>query len=216
MIGVVLVDDHEIILEGLAGLLATGDAITVLGAAKSAAEGLRLVGDQRPDIVLVDLRMPRQSGLHLVAELQQRHPDCRCVILTTFEDTEAMAEAIRLGACGFLLKDTPRAELVATIQRVHRGEKVFRLEGALDGQGSTKPTTSGTPAKERGPVLTKRESQILRLVATGLSNRKIAAELGLTEGTVKNYVSGLLSKFTLTSRTALALAALRYESSLQG
>ena len=208
MIRLVIVDDHQLVREGLEALLASAPDIAVVGTAGGGVEGVDLVEHLRPDDVLLDLSMPDLDGLGVLVQLNERRIQARAIVLTTFDDDLALLKATGLGAAGFLLKDLSRAELESAIRSVHGGERVFR------------PTVGGAvraafrvrrPDMDRSrPIepLTPRERDVLRLMAGGLSNKEIAAALDLSEGTVKNHVSVVLAKFGVTDRTRAVLKAL--------
>jgi DNA-binding NarL/FixJ family response regulator len=208
VIRVVIVDDHQLVREGLASLLRSARDIVVVGLAGSGAEGAALVLKLAPDVVLLDLSMPEVDGLGVLERLRKAGSAARAIILTTFDDDTAMLRAAVMGAAGFLLKDLPREELEDAIRSVHGGAKVFR------------PTMSSAiretprlrrPDADRGQAiapLTERELAVLRLMAGGLSNKEVAIALHLAEGTVKNHVSAILDKFGVTDRTRAVLKAI--------
>lgn len=202
MIRVMLVDDQPLMRRGLRTLLDIEDGIEVVAEAAHGAEALAKM-DARPDVALVDARMPVMDGVALIAALTADHPAVACIVLTTFEEDEYVFGALRAGARGYLLKDTSPEDLVAAIHKVAAGRTILdspvaaRLVAEVVG-----PVRTTFPGQE---LLSARESDVAALVATGASNREIAARLFITEGTVKNHVSGALRKLGLRDRTQLAL-----------
>jgi DNA-binding NarL/FixJ family response regulator len=205
---IAIVDDHQLVREGLASLLRSVEDFDVVGLAAGGVDGVRLVLEAAPDVVLLDLSMPDLDGLGVLMKLRAAQSSSRCLLLTTFDDDMAMLKATALGAAGFLLKDLSRDELVAAIRAVQAGGKVFR---------PTVTTTLRTVLRSRKPdvdrsheiaPLTAREIDVLRLMAGGLGNKEIAFALGLSEGTVKNHVSVILDKFCAPDRTRAVLKAI--------
>ena len=204
---VLLVEDQALMRQGLRTLLDLDGRVQVAGEAADGLEALERVPELRPDVALVDARMPRMDGVQLTRRLSEDHPEVAVVILTTFDEDELVFEALRAGARGYLLKDTPAPEVVAAITRAHRGEAV------LGGTVASKVVSefrrlAGPPGQPMGgQVLSERELEVLRLVGSGASNREIAEKLYITEGTVKNHVSSILGKLGLRDRTQAALYA---------
>jgi len=202
---VLVVDDQQLIREGIASLLSIRAGITVVGTAVNGREALAKAVALRPDVVLMDVRMPELDGVEAVAVLRGRMPECRVVMLTTFDDEEYVVQALRAGASGYLLKDLPADELAQAIRLAHAG--VTQLDASVAGR-----LAASLPAPTPGPAalaaaLSPREIDILRLVARGRTNREIAAQLYLSEGTVKNHISRILSRLSLRDRTQAALRA---------
>lgn len=205
MIRVMLVDDHTLVRQGIRGLLTLAEGIEVVGEAGDGVEALERLAAARPDVLLLDVQMPRMTGLELLAQLPAGGP--AVVLLTTFDDDAVALQGIRLGARGFLLKDVTLEELAGAIRSVAGG-------GSLIRPGVTERVRQGIkrlpqPAGE-GPAdpLTAREREVLGLIAGGLSSRQIAAALGTTEGTVKNQTASILSKLGVRDRTRAVLRAL--------
>ncbi|MBA4116162.1 MAG: response regulator transcription factor [Rubrobacter sp.] len=207
-IRVLIVDDQALIRQALKTLLDLEGGIEVVGEAADGLAALEMVSETQPDVALVDVRMPRMDGVELVRRLAAEHPRVAAVILTTFDDEEYIFDGLRAGARGYLLKDAFSEELVAAIEKASRGE-VF-----LGGQVASKVVEefgrlSRSPG-ERHPgseSLSERELEVLRLVASGASNREIAKKLYITEGTVKNHISSVLRKLGFRDRTQAALYA---------
>ena len=204
---VLVVDDQQLIRESIASLLDIQPGVTVVGTAADGREAIDAVLSLGPDVALMDVRMPTMDGIEAVAVLRSRAPACRVVMLTTFDDEEYVVQALRAGASGYLLKDRPAQELADAVRTAHAGVVQFdpaaaaRLTSALD-----RPAPS--PGREpTAHQLTEREIDVLRLVATGSTNREIADRLYLSEGTVKNYISRILGRLGLRDRTQAALYA---------
>jgi DNA-binding NarL/FixJ family response regulator len=221
-IRLLVVDDQPLIRRGLAVMLATEPGIDVVGQAADGGEAIEAARRDRPDVVLMDLQMPRVGGVAATRVISNELPGTQVVVLTTFDTDELVFDAIRAGAQAYLLKDAPESEVIDTIRAVHRGEsrlspniarkvmEQFRLLPVRD-RG---PAPAGTPPpKEEGPAnldaLTAREERILALIAEGRSNKEIARTVFLAEGTVKNYVSRIMEKLHARTRTQLAVKALR-------
>jgi DNA-binding NarL/FixJ family response regulator len=207
-IRVAIVDDHQLVREGLAALVASMPGISVVGQAGDGATGVELLASALPDVALVDLSMPVKDGLGVLLGLRERGVTTRVIILTTFDDDMAMLKATSLGACGFLLKDLSRGDLEAAIRAVHGGERVFRPTVTSTIRNVVRPKRRDTDRGEAIPPLTGREQEVLRLMAGGLGNKEIAFALGLSEGTVKNHVSVILDKFCAPDRTRAVLKAI--------
>jgi DNA-binding NarL/FixJ family response regulator len=206
-IRVLVVDDQRLIRESIASLLDIQPGIAVLGTAGDGREAIELALSLVPDVVLMDVRMPTMDGLEALAALRRRAPSCQVVMLTTFDDEEYVVQALRAGASGYLLKDRPARELADAVRLAHAGVVQFdpaaaaRLVSALDRPSGK---ASDDPASH---ALTGREREVLRLVATGATNREIAERLYLSEGTVKNHISRILGRLGLRDRTRAAIYA---------
>ncbi|GLX97392.1 response regulator transcription factor [Herbidospora sp. NBRC 101105] len=199
---VLVVDDQGLIREAIASLLGVQPGVTVVGTAADGNEAVEQAVAMRPDIVLMDVRMPRMDGVRAVAALRDRAPEVRVVMLTTFDDEEYVLEALRAGATGYLLKDLPARELAAAVRLAHAG--VAQLD---PGVAARLVATGGARAPRAQVPLTARELDVLRLVAAGASNREIADRLYLSEGTVKNHISRILQRLGLRDRTQAAVYA---------
>jgi two-component system response regulator DevR len=200
---VFLVDDHEVVRRGVAEVLEDDPGITVAGEAGSVAEALARVPAVRPDVVLIDMRLPDGSGADLCRELRDRVDGVRCLILTSYSEQEALEAAVRAGAAGFLLKQVRGPALVSAVWTVASGGTLF------DEVGPAVPRSRGTGVAggDRIGLLTDQERTVLRLIGEGLTNRQIGGRMGLAEKTVKNYTSHLLAKLGLERRTQAAILA---------
>ncbi len=205
---VLLVDDQALFREGLATLLSVHDDIVVIGEASNGAQGLDLTGQLQPHVVLMDLRMPVLGGVEATRRIRAQYPDVRVIVLTTFDDDDDVFEALRLGAAGYLLKDSPSAKLVEAIRAAAQGESFLQPSIAakvLAEFSRLEPRRRRPP--ELPEPLSDRELSILRLLARGATNKEIAASLYLAEGTVKNYMTVILGKLGVSDRTQAALEA---------
>lgn len=208
-----VVDDQRLIRESIASLLDIQPGIAVAGTAGDGREAVERALELDPDVVLMDVRMPGMDGVEAVAVLRERAPRCRVVMLTTFDDEEYVVRALRAGAAGYLLKDLPARELAAAVRLAHAGVAQFdpaataRLAAALARPAPATATTPPTATASPDGVLTAREAEVLRLVAGGATNREIAARLHLSEGTVKNHISRILTRLDLRDRTQAAVYA---------
>jgi DNA-binding NarL/FixJ family response regulator len=210
---VLVVDDQELVREGIASLLGIQPGISVVGTASDGRQAIEAALSSEPDVILLDVRMPEMDGVEAVGVLRRRVPACRVVMLTTFDDEEYVVEALKAGATGYLLKNLPAGELADAVRLAHAGVAQFdsSVTGHLASALRSAPPrpTPASPAAETAEmgVLTAREIEILRLVATGSTNREIAARLYLSEGTVKNHISRILTRLGLRDRTQAALYA---------
>ena len=204
-IGVLVVDDHAVVREGLRTFLELQDGIAVVGEAADGEEAVRQAEALRPDVVLMDLVMPRLDGVGAMRELRRRLPATRVIVLTSFAEDERLLPAIQAGAAGYLLKNVAPTELARAVRAAHAGEALLdpviaaRLVDAI-------AQPPGEPAAER---LTAREQEVLALIAHGFSNKRIARELGIAEKTVKTHVGHVLAKLGVTDRTQAAVHAVR-------
>ncbi|MEO3809499.1 response regulator transcription factor [Sphaerisporangium sp. B11E5] len=196
---VLVVDDQELVREGIASLLAIQPGIAVVGTAPDGAAALEAALTLRPDVVLMDVRMPVMNGVEATAALRRQVPACRVIMLTTFDDEEYVLQALRSGAAGYLLKDLPAGHLAEAVRLAHAGVTQIDSTVAHHLTGSRPP--------DLDPVLTPRETEVLRLIATGSTNREIATTLYLSEGTVKNHISRILTRLGLRDRTQAAVYA---------
>ncbi len=205
-IRVLIVDDHSIVRKGIRALLATERDIEVVGEASDGTEAVAQAHALSPDVILMDLVMPKMDGIEATRQITARQPGARILVLTSFAADDKVFPAIKSGALGYLLKDTGPDELIQAIHQVHRGEPSLEpsIARKVLSELSHPPKTPLTPEP-----LTERELDVLRWVAQGQSNREIADKLVISETTVRTHVSNILSKLHLASRTQAALYALR-------
>lgn len=205
---VLLVDDQALFRNGLKLLLSASPLVSVVGEASNGEEALAVARQVRPEVVLMDLKMPVLDGVAATRRLSVEAPDCQVVALTTFEDDELVFEVLRAGAVGYLLKDAAPERLVEAIVAAARGESVLQPSVAskvlAELKRSPRAADPGSAATEQ---LSERERQVLRLLSRGAANKEIAQALFLAEGTVKNHVTNILSKLGVTDRTQAALRA---------
>ncbi|MDX1416254.1 MAG: response regulator transcription factor [Candidatus Promineifilaceae bacterium] len=207
-IRVFLADDHAVVRKGLEVLIGTQTNMEVIGTAVDGDEAVERVVDLSPDVILLDIQMPRKSGLEAISEIMDANPDARILVLTSFGDDEVVFEAIKAGALGYLLKDSSPGELINAIHNVYEGRSTLHPDIALKViQELSKPRISMDPTEQ---PLTGREVDVLRLVARGLTNQEIADRLFVSERTVRTHISNILGKLHLANRTQAALYALRH------
>jgi DNA-binding NarL/FixJ family response regulator len=207
MIRILLVDDQGIIREGLRSLLETKPDLSIIGEAENGKAAVELALTLQPDVVLMDVRMPIMDGVAATRALAEQAPNIKVLVLTTFDDDEYVTQALRCGAKGYLLKDTPSTELADAIRAIHRGYTQFG-PGLMEKAFSSAPTPEEPP--EAFTQLTPREQEVLQLIATGCSNREIAEKLYISERTVKNHVNSLLRRLNLRDRTQVAILAAKW------
>ncbi|MDJ0678895.1 MAG: response regulator transcription factor [Xenococcaceae cyanobacterium MO_167.B52] len=202
MIKVLLVDDQSIVREGLASLLQTKPDIQVIGEAENGKVAVMRSLELKPDVVLMDIRMPIMDGVAAIKALSQQAPQIKVLVLTTFDDDEYVTQAMAHGAKGYLLKDTPSEELAQAIRSIHKGYTQLGpgLWEKANSTGNTRVNTSPEIA-----ALTTREQEVLQLIAKGYNNREIAEKLYITERTVKNHVNSILRQLNLRDRTQAAI-----------
>ncbi len=197
-ITVIVADDHPVVRQGLVSLIDREADLSVIGEAANGLEAVELYRALRPDIVLMDLRMPEMEGAAAVAEIRKDHPGARVIVLTTFDGDEDIFTALRAGAKGYLLKETPPEALTEAIRAVHRGLKRIAPEAAM------KLALRATELD-----LTEREREVMQLLAQGLANQEIADSLSITEGTVKFHLNNIFAKLGVDDRTQAVVTALK-------
>ncbi len=209
MIRIVLADDHTLVREGIRALLALVPDMSLVGEAKDGTEAVRVVIDARPDVLLLDMRMPGGDGLWVVRELRRLELLPSTLILTTFDDDAAALDVVRAGARGFLLKDVTLDQLVYAVRTLAAGGTMIRPLMTAHAEGELATRGVHIPAAPDGEVadLTEREREVLRLLGSGFSNREIASALFVAEGTVKNHVSNILTKMGVRDRTRAVIKA---------
>jgi len=209
-INVIVCDDQDIVRQGLKTILEADNDIRVIATAEDGEDLFRQIDSIGiPDLVLMDLKMPIINGIQATRMLRSRYPKTKVLVLTTYDEDQWVVDAIRAGASGYLLKDTPRIDLIDAVKGTVQGHTFVDPSVA----GKMLAMAAGTmprPAESSAPEIRPREKQILLLIARGLSNADIAAELYLSEGTIRNYASALFNRIGVTDRTQAAIAALRY------
>jgi len=206
MIRILITDDHAIVREGLRTLIGTEPGMEVVGEATDGLEAVKTACDLRPDVILMDMAMPHMGGLEAIQKIKQQCPEAQILVLTSFSDDETVFPAIKAGALGYLLKNTSPERLLSAIRDVHQGKPSMSSDIANKLMRELQRESNLPPTKE---PLTNRELDVLKLVAQGMTNQEIAAELVIGEGTVRTHVSNILSKLHLANRTQAALYALR-------
>ncbi len=214
MIRILLVDDQSIVREGLASLLATQQDLEIIGEAENGKIAIEKAIALVPDVILMDIRMPVMDGVAAIRTLNQQAPEIKILVLTTFDEDEYVTQAMTYGAKGYLLKDTPSAELAQAIRAVNLGytqlgpglfEKAIQHQTTISSNSSTSTTIPSQLIE-----LTSREKEVLQLISRGYNNREIATELYITERTVKNHVNSILRRLNLRDRTQAAIFANKY------
>jgi DNA-binding NarL/FixJ family response regulator len=205
-IRVLLAEDQTLMRQGLRTILELSDGFEVVGEAEDGRQAIERALALRPDVVLMDIQMPQLNGVEATREIARALPATRVVILTTFDYDEYVFDGMKAGARGYMLKDTPAADLLDTIRRIHAGESIVQpsIASRLITEFGQRRGERPDPAYE---PLSERELEVLRLLADGHNNRAIAAELVLSEGTVKNYVSSILDKLHAANRTHATVIA---------
>jgi len=207
---VLVVDDQQLIRDGIASMLDVQVGVVVVGTAKNGQEAIEQASALKPDIILMDIHMPVMDGIVATEKLRQQLPDCQVVMLTTFDDEAYIIRSLQAGACGYLLKDIPVSDLAQATKLAHAG--VYQLAPEIAGKLVNNLKIEGlsrvSEASEHG--LTKRELDVLGLIATGATNREIAEQLSVSEGTVKNHVSHVLNRLGLRDRIQAAIFAIEH------
>jgi len=206
---ILLCDDQAVIRDGLEMLLNLEKDFQVIGVAQDGAEAVDLAAQKQPDLILMDLKMPIMSGIEATREIRTKFPNIKILVLTTYDDDEWVFDAIRAGASGYLLKDTPRQKIVEAIRGTMDGKSFVdpAIAGKLLNQVASKQTQ---PTSILTDKLTERELDVLRLIAKGINNSEIANQLHLSEGTVRNHVSAILEKLGVSDRTQAAVIAIQH------
>ena len=209
---VLIVDDQQLMRDGIASLLKLQDGLEIVGMAANGQEAVELATSQQPDVILMDVRMPVLDGVAATEQIHRQIPACKIVMLTTFNDEAYVLEALQVGASGYLLKDLPARDLAQAIQAVHRG--IYQLDPTVADQLKALLSRAQTAREQPGALkaideadLTERELEVLRLIARGATNREIAETLVISEGTVKNHISNILGRLNLRDRTQAAIYA---------
>lgn len=199
---ILLVDDHNVVRQGLRMFLSVGGEFEVVGEARDGEEAVRLSSELNPDVVLMDLLMPVMDGITAIGQIRARQPDVEVIALTSVLEDASVVGAVRAGAIGYLLKNTEGSELRRAVRAAAAGQVQLSPEAS-----ARLMTELRQPAQSE--VLTERETEVLKLVASGKSNKEVAQQLGITERTVKTHVSSIMGKLAVQSRTQAALYAVR-------
>ena len=209
MIRVLICDDQAVVCDGLEMILNSDPEIEVVGTAYDGAEALDMIPTATPDVVLMDLKMPGMNGIQATRELGKRYPEINVLVLTTFGDDEWVFDAIRAGASGYLLKGTPRADLIKSVKGTAQGQTHVDpdVAGVLFSQVSRNTVNRDTTVADD---LSERELDVLKLLAQGYTNAEISGRLYLSKGTVRNYVSSILAKLGVEDRTQAAILAVKH------
>jgi DNA-binding NarL/FixJ family response regulator len=216
VIRVLLVDDQNLICQGLQAVLSEEPDLEVVGCAENGQVALDAIASLQPDVVLMDIRMPIVTGIEATRLISEQYPDIKVLVLSTFDDDRDIAQSMRAGAKGYLLKDMPASELADAIRFVHRGYSQM-APGLMEKLVMRVPDSNEAEAQsipEELAQLPPRERDVLRLIGQGCTNREIATQLHLAEGTIKTYVTHLLSRLMLKNRSQLAIYANAIASSL--
>ncbi|MBX3072959.1 response regulator transcription factor [Candidatus Obscuribacterales bacterium] len=203
-IKVLIVDDQTLVRQGLATLLALEEDLEIVGQAGDGEEAISQVGFLQPDVVLMDMRMPKKTGVEATQEICKRYPSVKVLVLTTYDEDDLIVGALKAGACGYLLKDSPSEKLAIAIRAVKEG--YTQLSPAVTPKVVS--LMHGSEKSKKADLLksfSEREVEIIELIAKGLSNKEIAETLYITQGTVKNYVTKILGQLNLRDRTQLAV-----------
>lgn len=209
MIKLLICDDQAIVCEGLRVIFDSDSEISVVGVAHDGAQAIDMIPQCQPHLVVMDLKMPIMNGVQATRIIRERFPNVRVLVLTTYDDDEWVFDAIRSGAEGYLLKDTPREQLITAIKDTVAGKT--HIDPSVAGKLLTVVQHSKkVPDTTLTDQLSEREREVLRLLAKGLSNTDIAQQLYLSDGTIRNYVSEILAKLKVTDRTQAALMAVRF------
>ena len=198
LIRIMIVEDHAIVRQGLAALLNTVPGFAIVGEAADGEQAIELYRAHRPDITLMDLRLPKLNGVEAIGKIRKEHPDARIIVLTTFDGDEDIYRALQAGARGYLLKGMDAEELMAAIRAVYAGKS--RIPA---------PVAERLAERMSGAALTERETEVLELIVGGNSNREIAAALYISEATVKTHINSLFGKLGVSDRTQAATTALQ-------
>ena len=210
MIRVIICDDQDVVLEGLQAILKSAPGIEVVGVAHDGSEALELIPQVNPDVILMDLKMPGMNGIQATRRIREEFQQVRVLVLTTYDADEWVFDAVRGGASGYLLKDTPKEDLIDAILGTAAGKT--HVDPGVAGKlfSHIAQNVPVGPESSIGETLSEREREVLKWMARGFSNADIAQRLFLSEGTVKNYITSLFTKLGVSDRTQAAVVALRY------
>ncbi len=197
-IRILIVDDHPVVRLGICALISSSKEMEVVAQTGSGEEAIKLYAHHQPDVTLMDLRLPGMSGVEAIRHIHAKNPSARVLVLTTYEGDEDIYQAMEAGASGYLIKDMPQEVLFNAVKRIHLGGKYLPL-----------PVSQALASRVPDSSLSKRECEVLRLVAQGMSNQEISAKLGITEGTVKCHISVILSRLNVRDRTQAVVIGLQ-------
>lgn len=205
-IRILIVDDHDIVREGQRALIETEPGMELVGEAKNGIEAVELAERLQPDVILMDLHMPKKDGVEAITEIKGENPESRILVLTSFNEDENVYAAIKAGAMGYLLKDSSPQKILKSIRKVYQGETSIGPRIAQKLMREIQRTSDSPPTEE---PLTIREMEVIQLIAKGLSNQEIAEKLVISERTARTHITHILGKLHLANRTQAAIYALR-------
>ena len=205
-IRILIVDDHDIVREGQRALIETEPGMELVGEAKDGIEAVELAKRFQPDVILMDLHMPKKDGVEAITEIKGENPESRILVLTSFNEDEKVYAAIKAGAMGYLLKDSSPQKILKSIRKVYQGETSIGPRIAQKLMREIQRTSDSPPTEE---PLTTREMEVIKLIAKGLSNQEIAEKLVISERTARTHITHILGKLHLANRTQAAIYALR-------
>ena len=213
-IRILIVDDYPVIREGLRTMLSTYQTVEIVGEAADGAEAVAMVAEKKPNVVLMDIRMPNMDGIEATRRIKDKHPSISVIVLTIYDNDAYVIDAVRAGASGYLLKDTSRELLLHTIRTVSSGATLIRTDLLYEAicslvRSTSEPEKPGLSTSESLETLTAREHEVLKLVVDGRTNRAIGKELGIAEDTVKKHMQNILAKLDATSRTSVVAKVTR-------
>ncbi len=212
-IRIIVADDQHLIRQGIATLLDLEDDISVVGQAENGETAVSLTLQHQPDLILMDIQMPIMDGIEALAQIRQQLPECKVLMLTTFSNDHYIIQSMQAGACGYLLKDIPSADLAQAVRLAHAG--IYQLDPNVAGKlvgnlFAEKPDAKETAVSPPDIPVTPRELEVLRLLSSGASNKEIAKKLVISEGTVKKHISNILMTLDLRDRTQAAIYAVQH------
>jgi len=213
-IRVVIVDDYPVVREGLRTMLSTDETIEITGEVSDGVEAVAMVAEKKPNVVLMDIRMPNMDGIEAIRRIKDKHPSTSVIVLTMYDDDAYVIDAVRAGASGYLLKDASLELLLHTVRTVSSGETLIKTKLLYQAISSLVSATNERQKPEAHTTedvetVTVREQDVLKLVVAGYTNREIGKELGILEETIKKHMKNILAKLRVTNRTSAAIKAIR-------